>query len=347
MKYRIDFKRLLLVILTLIIGAVLLRLCFSSCSKSAAPEAEDTMAPTMIPIEVSFERIEGEPVAETEGPTATPQADSEITVYNHRTDELIKMPLETYIERVVSAEMPASFDLEALKAQAVAARTFSCYCILHRGCGSNEEADICTNSQCCQAYTEEVSERVCEAVQATCGEVMLYDGEVIEALFHASSGGSTEDSENVFSAARPYLRAVASLNEVGSRQQGEVRLSLSDLIKKVNSAYPNANLKVKNLIEQVGIESRFESGRVETLRIGETTITGKQARKLFSLDSTMFEIMFTDEEIVFTTKGFGHGVGMSQSGANGMAQSGSDYIEILLHYYTGVTVSEYTLPQER
>ncbi|MDO4565111.1 MAG: stage II sporulation protein D [Clostridia bacterium] len=349
MKYRIDFKRLFMVLLAVFLTVVFIKICFRSCSNKDSDNTGASPAPTVdIPLRVSF-GLSGTPLAtmEAEATLSTVHTDKEITVYNHRTDELVDMPLEEYLQGVVAAEMPSSFNLEALMAQAVAARTFSCYCILHRGCGSNEAADICTNSQCCQAYTDEVSDKVKEAVAATAGEVLLYDGEVIEALFHASSGGSTENSENVFSAARPYLRSVISDNELGSRQEGEVRFTLEDFAKMVNEAYPDAKLDSAKLPAMVAVESRYESGRVKSLLLGGVSITGKQARKLFSLDSAMFELMFSEDEAIFFTKGYGHGVGMSQSGANGMAESGSGYREILAHYYTGVTISEYTLPQER
>lgn len=358
MKYRIDYKRLLLVLLTVLFSGVFLRWGIISCTNSdAKANTIQPLTTESIPLSITFSRKEAQPVPVSEA-TASPI--SLINVYNHREDKLETMSLEDYIFSVVSAEMPASYETEALKAQAVAARTFSCYCILHRGCGSNDEADVCTNSQCCQAYAdtdklkqnwgdnyEKNAQKIRSAVEETKSMVMLYEGKPIEALFHACSGGSTENSENVFSAARPYLRAVVSQNEVGSRQNGEVRLSLADLIEKVNKAYPKAKLKMDGLIEQVGIVSTFPSGRVENLKIGETNITGKQTRKLFGLDSTMFIIMFTDDEIVFMTKGYGHGVGMSQSGANGMAKDGEKYEQILLHYYTGVTISEYELPKER
>lgn len=358
MKYRIDFKRLLLVLLTALLIVVLIRFCLFSCK---SPQTDSQTEPTpeataSLPSRVTFTKREAEPI-----PTMVdkPLKQSLITVYDHRQDKLVEMSLEEYLFGVVSAEMPASFNLEALKAQAVAARTFACYCILHRGCGSNDAADVCTNSQCCQAYAgedrlrqnwgknyDEYSAKIHSAIDQTSSLVILYNNEPIEALFHASSGGYTENSENVFSSSRPYLRAVMSTNEIGSRQTGEVQFSYSDLISKVNKAYPQARLKVKGLIEQVGIVSTYQSGRVETLRLGSTTITGKQARKLFGLDSTMFSIMFADDMVVFITKGYGHGVGMSQSGANGMAAEGSSFIEILEHYYTDVTIWEYELPNK-
>ncbi len=356
MKYRIDYKRLLCVLLTVLFAFVFIRWGLLSCDNSQSDTAiiDVPEATAYIPLTVNFF------VKAANVPTAALSTIPEtmITVFNHREDKLEKLSVEEYLYGVVAAEMPASFELEALKAQAVAARTFCCYCILHRGCGSNEQADVCTNSQCCQAYASEEklrsswgdnydknSGKVYKALEQTRGLVMLYEGQPIEALFHASSGGSTENSENVFSAARPYLRAVISPNEVGSRQSGSVTLSYSDFIAKVNKAYPKAGIKLKNLIEQVAIENNYSSGRVKSLKLGKTSITGKQARKLFGLDSTMFTIMFTGDEVVFSTKGFGHGVGMSQSGANGMAKEGKDYQQILTHYYTGITISEYELPK--
>jgi len=278
-------------------------------------------------------------------------ADLVIRVADARTGRIEEQRLESYLIGVVAAEMPASFELEALAAQAVAARTYTVRKFLRGGCRSTD-ADVCTDSSCCQAFASEERQksrwtntylenrsRVETAVQATAGEILLFDGEPIEALYHSASGGRTEDSEAVFAVARPYLRAVESRIETGtSRLSDTVTLSYAAFCKKVNDAYPAAKLSETGLAEQIEICSRTDSGRVNQIRLGGTEITGKRFRYLMGLDSTLFTVTLTGSTVRMDTKGFGHGVGLSQTGANGMAQQGAGYREILLHYYTGVTI---------
>ena len=276
-----------------------------------------------------------------------------IKVYDHRADKLIDMDLEEYIVGVVSAEMPAYYDFEALKAQAVASRTYTLYSMAHGGCHTNPDADVCTNSKCCQAFsTHERMQnawkndyannynRVAQAVMGTAGEVLVYDGKLCDALYHACSGGQTEDSEHVYANALPYLRGVTSPYEDPMRTE-DVALKTDALVELIAAKYPESGISESNVRDGIAIEKAYASGRVETLRLGKTTVTGKQARNLFGLRSTMFTVEWTGDGIVFHTKGYGHGVGLSQNGANGMAKHGSDYQEILLHYYTGVSIGAF------
>jgi len=273
-----------------------------------------------------------------------------VSVYMEDTGQIRSMPVETYLEGVVAAEMPASFHVEALKAQAVAARTFT-YKRIKDG-GLINGAQLSTDSTVCQAYdTDEECRkkwgasyaanmaRVRSAVEATAGEVMVYDGALIDALYHAASGGKTEDSENVFAVAEPYLRSVVSDDEVGSSHTAdEVRMTRKEFADAVNKAWPKAKLKASALEKQVKVERRFESGRVETIRLGNAKATGRELRGALELRSAWFTLTFTKNDVVIDTKGYGHGVGMSQAGANGMAQEGKNYREILRHYYTGVSI---------
>lgn len=273
-----------------------------------------------------------------------------ILVYNDETGACMKMRLESYLCGVVAAEMPASFESEALKAQAVAARTYTLR-RMEKPCGRSG-ADICTDSTCCQAYKdtealkknwkkdyEKNIEKVTEAVRATEGEAIYYEGELIEALYHSSSGGRTEDAQHVFAQARPYLISVASPGEESSAKfRDTLTLSRKSFAKKVNKEWKNANLKASKLMEQVKIVSRYESGRVETIRLGKAEATGRDLRKLLELNSANFSIAYTDEDVILSTLGYGHGVGMSQYGANAMALEGADYHEILSYYYSGVEI---------
>lgn len=262
-----------------------------------------------------------------------------------------KMDIEDYLVGVVAAEMPASFEPEALKAQAVAARTFTSYIKDHGGCSSHKDADICTKSSCCQAYlsrenmkkrwgsnADKYLEKIENAVYSTRGEKIYYDGEEIQAFYHACSGGWTEDCANVYSENLPYLVSVKSDGEEGySHFYGEVAVTSAEFVSAMKKYSPSIKLNKGALVSSIGGIKRFESGRVESIKIGNEYFTGREIRTVFSLNSADFNVRVSDK-VVFETKGYGHGVGMSQNGADAMAKKGAVYIEILSHYYTGVTV---------
>ncbi len=284
-----------------------------------------------------------------------PIAGPTIRVYDTDADSVIETPLEAYLIGVVAGEVPMSFADEAIKAQAVAARTYTLKKLAAFGgdpCGRGG-ADICTDSAHCQAFRTDAQlregwggdyeanlTRLSALIQATAGRAVTYRGEAIEAFFHSTSGGYTENSENAFSAALPYLRGVRSPGEeTAPRFRSEKAFSRRDFTKKINSEYKRAKLSEKKLEASVKILSRFESGRVEELRIGGATVKGRDLRRLLGLDSANFEISYEKDSIVFSTKGFGHGVGMSQTGADYMARTGATYDQIIAHYYTGTELS--------
>lgn len=321
-----NWKRLLLIAGLLALLVLLVRGCLFACGPR---QAADT-----IPQQVELGQ---RPV---------------ISVYLHESGRRVSMPLEEYLVGVVAAEMPASFEEEALKAQAVAARTYTLRQAGGGGCDSG--CDICSDSKCCQAYdTDEACQKkwgaaydenngkIRRAVQDTQGEALYYGGSLIEALYHAASGGQTEDSENVFAAAQPYLRGVESEREEGSSHiTDEERMSKKDFAKKVNAAFSKAKLKTGSLEEQVKIAERYDSGRVKTIKLGGATATGREFRSALGLRSAWFSIEYDGSDVIIKTRGYGHGVGMSQSGANGMAKDGAAYTDILAHYYTGVSVRQ-------
>ncbi|MEG1756154.1 MAG: stage II sporulation protein D [Clostridia bacterium] len=283
------------------------------------------------------------------------EADGEIAirVFDHREDIEKRIPLEIYLTGVVAAEMPVAFPEEALKAQAVAARTYTMYHMLHGGC-QKHGTDVCTDSGCCQAYCsdermrekwngtyKENRRKVLAAVLGTAGEVLLYDGVPIDALYHSASGGQTENVEDVYAAALPYLRSVMSTAEAGSpRIAGEKSLSRRAFCRAANGKWPGANLKEATLEKNVIITKTTPTGRVQHIRLGGYTATGREVRALFALDSTIFTLSFTQDTAMFSTKGYGHGVGMSQTGANAMALGGRIYQEILFYYYTGTDLAK-------
>lgn len=265
-------------------------------------------------------------------------------------DGVSVMELEEYIIHVVAGEMPASYAAEALKAQAVAARTFAMKHINGEAkCKSGHT--ICTDPSCCQAClsTDEMRaswgdsyntyyQKLYDAVEATRGEVLTSDGKLISALYHSSSGGKTENSEAVFAVALPYLVSVDSEGEEDSPEYSDEKtFKNTELCELVNKAFPQANLSKPS--DQIDIWGRTDSGRVKLVQLGGTVVNGQQFRTLLKLHSTNFSFKFSKDSVTITCIGFGHGVGMSQCGANAMAKRGSDYHEILEHYYTGVKIT--------
>ena len=182
------------------------------------------------------------------------------------------------------------------------------------------------------------------AVSATRGVILTYQGKPIEALFHSSSGGMTEDAANVFGGDAPYLKSVSSPGEEGfSRYSATVSFTRKQFANAVNAAIKGADISKNKLEEQVKILSKSESGRVTRLQLGGKTVTGRELRRALGLNSTAFTIEISPERVVVSTRGYGHGVGMSQYGAEAMAQRGADYKEILLHYYTGAVIESIDL----
>ncbi|MEL7655161.1 MAG: stage II sporulation protein D [Bacillota bacterium] len=278
-----------------------------------------------------------------------------INVYRHDSGKTESIAFEDYVKGVVSGEMPASFEMEALKAQAVAARTYSLSKIIRSGDGGNPDhpsAPVCDDTHC-QVYRspEELKElksaewmdtgwpKIQEAVESTKGQLMYYQGALVEQpLFHSSSGGKTENSEDVFVSALPYLRSVESPYETAAPHQNEqIEITLSEFKQKLKQSYPNTSLGTVDS-STVKVTNRSTGGRVATMQIGNLTVKGREIRDLFGLRSANFTVSVQGSSILFTTDGYGHGVGMSQYGANGMAQAGYKYTDILTHYYTGVEV---------
>lgn len=287
-------------------------------------------------------------------PNEKPEGMLNISLYDRASGKTEEMPLEEYLIGVVGAEMPASFPLEALKAQAVAARTYAVRHMTAFGGSGCSGADICTDSGCCQSYrnpeqlkkkfggdARQYMDKLRQAVYETEGEYAAYKGEPIEALYHSSAGGRTEDAQNVFSAALPYLVGVDSPGEeTAGKYAAEVRVSLGEFTNRVNKKWPAAKLKKNRLGEQVKVVSRYDSGRVKELKLNKVTVSGRELRRLFDLNSANFTLSI-GEKVTIRTRGYGHGVGMSQYGANQLAKKGKTWREILEWYYAGVTVGPY------
>ncbi len=277
-----------------------------------------------------------------------------IKVYNTKTKDVMVIDFEEYIKGVVASEMPAEFNSEALKAQAVSARTYLLYRLKKYPDGhpDHPDAPVCTGIHC-QAWNskddliashdegwyEQYWGKIENAVASTKGQILTYDNKIIEPLFHSTSGGRTENSEDVFSASVPYLRSVESPYEgEAPRMHGSIKLSVDEFINKIKSVYGDLNISRNNLDEKIVLGEVSEGGKIKTIYIDNKEVSGREIRSLFNLNSTSFNFIQSGNEIEIVTTGYGHGVGMSQWGAEGMADEGYDYEEILKHYYTGIEI---------
>jgi len=267
-------------------------------------------------------------------------------VYNNL--EIIDLDdFERYLIGVVAAEMPALFHIEALKAQAVASRTYAIYTMQTL---NMEVFDPARMSEIWQAYISEDEMRrrwggdfdrhfatIFYAVSSTAGEILVYDGAAIVAVFHAFSGGRTEASENVWSEPRPYLRSVPS-DFYSHRADFEQTLEFSgnEFIGLLRAEFSDITFDEGDIGSQITINTRTEAGYVTQATIGNKVIDGAALRRILGLRSTNFTVSRELDKIVFRVKGYGHGAGMSQVGANELALRGHSYGEILKHYYSGV-----------
>ena len=281
--------------------------------------------------------------------------DCYLRVLNRTNDEVSVMSMQEYLVCVLRGEMPGYFELEALKAQAVAARTYTRY-MLHSGSKHGDRADICTSPACCQAYLsaasarqkwgylpEDEEQKLRAAVIDTDGETMLYDGEPILAVFHASSSGLTRTSGDVWSGDKPYLQPVTSPENADNTPNyySHVEFTLSRLQDKLRDAFPKANLS-GDVSEWLTDAERDAAGNIITMYVGGIKTQGSRVRSALGLRSACFTWEYGDGKVEFYVTGYGHGVGLSQYGANQMARDGADYRAILTHYYTGVRIGGYT-----
>lgn len=273
-------------------------------------------------------------------PEETEEKPASLPVLLRREDAAaVEGEMEEYLVCVLLAEVPATFEAEALKAQAVAARTFARKAWVTGG--KHGDGSVCTQSACCQAYmepdvyygrggTEAAVEKIRMAVHATAGECLEYEGELIEATYFSCSGGRTEDALAVWGADYPYLRAVDSPGEESADGFTDcVTFTVEQFASALELELP------ENRESWFGQAEYTAGGGIRSLVIGGKTYTGTQLRSLLGLRSTSFSWDVTEGDIVITTRGYGHRVGMSQYGAEAMAVEGCTYRQILAHYYPG------------
>lgn len=271
-----------------------------------------------------------------------------ITVFMTESSEIMKMEMKDYIIGVVAAEVPASYETEAIKAQAIVAMTYAQYRKKHPD--KNISADISDDSSKHQGYMtdddmkekwgdayESYRTKIEDAVDSVTGSVILYENEPIMAAYHAISGGKTESAENIWGEDIPYLQSVDSEWDIySSRYTSEVRLT-ADEVKKIMKTSEKADFDSPEE-EWIEIKKTTDNGTVLEAIICGIDLTGIETRELFALRSPVFDVKYEDGEFIFTVSGYGHGVGMSQNGANCMAKEGKTAEEIIKHYYKGVTI---------
>lgn len=276
-----------------------------------------------------------------------------IKLLHKDTNKVEEVNLDKYIVNVVSAEMPVTYDLEALKAQAIVARTYTIYKITTSK--KHSAADICDKSTCCQAWISKEDRfkrwdedkrisnwnKIMQAVNDTAGKIITYEGEPINAFFHSNSGGKTEVPFYVWGGTGyPYLQVVETSGEENySQYSSEAKFTKEEFVEKIKKEHEDFKMdfKEENCIE---IIKRDESNRVVTVKIGNLNLSGVETRTLLGLRSANFKIEISEKEILFKVIGYGHGVGMSQTGADALAKQGKNYEDIIKHFYTGVEIIE-------
>ncbi len=283
-----------------------------------------------------------------------PEDSAMIKVYIASEDRVEEMTKGQYLREVVAAEMPASFEMEALKAQAVAARSYLAarsFSYAKNGAPPEHKgADICTDPSHCKAWisqekrfeswgtdAEKNWDKISRAVSETAEEVITYNGEIISAVFHSTSSGKTENSRDVWGGDKPYLVSVDSPGEEDAPNfKSEKTISIEEFRKIASENIEGVDFSYGD----IGTITRSDAGGIISITIGNVPVKGTLFRTLYDLKSTNVQIEKDDSQIRFLVTGYGHGVGMSQYGANAMAKNGADYISILKHYYTGVEITK-------
>ncbi len=275
-----------------------------------------------------------------------------LTVYNASGGTTEQVELEEYLVGVLAGEMPPTYHSEALKAQAVAARSFilskAADCIGGTAPPEHQGAMVCTDYKHCKAwqdidevkkkwderFADDYEAKIRQAVEQTSGEYMIYDNKVVRAYFYAISSGRTENCSEIWGSELPYLKSVPSREDIGADGYESLSTYPKDLfLQKLRGI----NDSVQGDIT-VGEAKRTEGGSVSEINIGGIGFKGEDIREAFNLRSANFEIVIEGDKITFKVKGYGHGVGMSQNGANVLATEGKSDAEILKHYYSGVDI---------
>ncbi|MDP4153372.1 MAG: stage II sporulation protein D [Bacillota bacterium] len=363
-------KQFLAIAATSLISAMVLPALIVGLSPSTAAE---TMAPTVQEVKKTDSENNSQNTPKTDAQdtqkantqttqdktnnNASTAPSTKITVYFHETGEVKTVDLEEYLVGVLAAEVPPTFEMEALKAQAVAARTYILYKKNFGGDAvkaAHKGADVCDDYKHCKAYisvdkarekwgdhAEEYLKRIGTAVSDTRGMVAVYQNKIINAVFHAASSGRTENAEDVWGTAVPYLVSTESKGDLNDEQYfSTVTLSPEDFKRVISDFSPNAEFP-KNISDWIGKSQYTTGGNISTIKICGVDIKGVKVRELFNLKSATFNLYVKNGNFVFDVRGYGHGVGMSQNGAEYMAKQGKTYTDIIKWYYHGSEIMDY------
>ena len=324
-----------------LIYAVAVLFCLPAAAYFASQMADDS--PGMVRQEVNMTETTQEALSQAELEKEQTKEEKTISVPEEQ-------ELEEYLVGVVAAEMPASFEMEALKAQAVAARTYAVYQMDTQGISLSQvqeaggQAYISEDQrrERWQEKFEQYEKKIRTAVESTAGEILVYDQEPILAAFHAISAGATEDAENLWSGEDlPYLQSVPSpMDTTSTEYVYTVSLTEEETAALLQQADPELILAEGSLIDQMQVLSRSDAGYIEQMQIGNRTYTGAQVRTALGLRSADFTITYKNGMFTITTYGYGHGGGMSQYGANALALDGMTYQDILAYYYTDIQFAQ-------
>lgn len=281
-------------------------------------------------------------------------AEPVVAVYLSEEKRIVHVPLERYVRGVVAAEMPVEFALEALKAQAIASRTYIVQRMIQGDFSDVPEGAMVTDTPQHQAYLDEAAlksrwglayeknmEKLSKAVEATRGQVLTFEGKPIYAAFFSTSNGYTENADDYWEGdGLPYLQSVPSPWDAHSPKfHDRVEIPVDEFLAKLSlDASVTAAADGKPWIEVV---SKTAGNRVKEVRVGDRLLSGRKVREALGLNSSDFTVQVMEDVLVFTTTGYGHGVGMSQYGADGLAKEGKTAEEILRHYYRGVELADY------
>lgn len=291
-----------------------------------------------------------------------------IKMLDMATGKVTELPLETYLTGVLAAEMPAEFSEEALKAQALAARTYAARRMTAFGAAPNPhhpEAEVCSNPVHCQAWMspEEMKSRwgkvkypyyyykIRRAVTATRGQVLTYAGKLIDPVYHGSCGRhGTENAGEVWGREVPYLRGVeCKWEEDNPKNRTEIKLALTEVLRLIEAKAPKAGrpqaggtglLPAAAKPPAITVLSQTAAGRLKEVKVGDRVLSGSDFRSALGLSSTLVSWYIAGDTVYFKTQGKGHGVGLCQYGADGMAKAGKNYREILAHYYSGAVIKK-------
>ena len=289
-----------------------------------------------------------------EGTSYDYQKYNTIKLLHTEDNKVEEISLDEYLYGVVSAEMPASFEEEALKAQAVVARTYTIYKIVNND-GKHKDADICDSPNCCQAWISKEDRfarwddaeaqdnwnKIVNAVNSTQGKIITYNGEPINAFFHSNSGGSTEAPIDVWGGSGyPYLQAVTTSGEDAySQYSSEAEFTKQEFEDKIKEEHSDFEIDFDEE-DCIKIEEYTDGNRVKKIKVGNLELSGVEIRNIFGLRSANFEVNIEKDKIKFSVIGYGHGVGMSQTGADSLAKEGKTYEEIIHHFYTDVEIED-------